>query len=117
MILIYSPTNNKTKIKEMITTLEERLYIFFIEHGDGIEIINERNQKMLRLIIDNTKPILFYVDSIKEMDMSPTVISELVLYLLKSNCEFQSESDNIYFTKDDINKIYPTIFDIFKDNS
>ena len=88
--------------------------MFFCEIGDGIEIITESNQKVLRDMILHYKPILFWIDSIKELNMSPTMISELIIFVLSHNCTFQSQIDNIYWESSDIDTIYPKIFELYK---
>lgn len=91
--------------------------MFFCEVDNGIEIITESNQKILRDTINHNKPILFWVNSIIGLNMSQTIISELIIFLLRQNCIFQSESDNIYLESKDIDKVYPTVFDTFKNKS
>jgi len=91
--------------------------MFFTEVGDGIEIITETNQKILREIIINYKPILFYMDSLIESKISPTVLSELIIFILKHNCIFQSQKDNIYWESSDIDTVYPNIFELFREKN
>jgi len=88
--------------------------MFFCEVDNGIEIITETNQKALREIILHYKPSLFWIDSIKDLNVSETVLSELLIFLLKKNCAFQSESDNIYWDSKDIDTIYPKVFEIYR---
>lgn len=114
MILIYSPYSlEQEKIDNIIEMLTKRLSVFFVE-SDYFIYSTETNQKLLRELILNNNIKLVYVDSIKELGLSPTVISELIIFLLKNNIDFKSEIDNIYFSKDKIDTIYPTIFEIFK---
>lgn len=94
--------------------MNERYLMFFCEVDDGIEIITETNQKALRETILHYKPSLFWIDSIKDLQISATVLSELVIFLLKHNCVFQSESDNIYWDSKDIDTIYPKVFEIYR---
>lgn len=77
---------------------------------------SETNQKLLREIIINHKVFLFYT-SIKQMGFTPTQISELIIFLLKNGCEFQSELENLYFKKSDLDTIYPKIFVTFRDKT
>jgi hypothetical protein len=88
--------------------------MFFTEVENGIEIITETNQKILRDIINHHKPILFYMDSLIDSNLSPTVLSELIIFILKQNCIFQSEKDNIYWESSDIDTVYPNIFELFR---
>ena len=88
--------------------------MFFTEVGDGIEIITETNQKILRDTIINHKPILFYMDSLIESNISPTILCELIIFILKQNCIFQSETDNIYWESSDIDTVYPNVFELFR---
>lgn len=114
MILCYTPSNIDSKeIERRVKLLTDRLMIFFIEEDD-IEIINESNQKVLRDMITLYKPIMFYVDSLKEMDMSQTQICELILFIIKHNCVFQSEKDSLFFESKDIDKVYLMVYDTFK---
>ena len=115
MILCYIPhyidDDKLASIKQM---MNERYLMFFCEVGDGIEIISETNQKALRETILHYNPSLFWIDSIKDLQMSATVLSELVIFLIKHNCVFQSESDNIYWDLNDIDIIYPKVFEIYR---
>lgn len=95
--------------------MNDRYMMFFCEIGDGIEIITESNQKILRDSILHYKPILFWIDSIKDLNMSATIISELIIFILKQNCIFQSQRDNIYWNSSDIDTVYPNIFELFRD--
>lgn len=88
--------------------------MFFCEVDNGIEIITEANQKVLRNIVLHYKPVLFWVNSIKDLQISATVLCELIIFLLKNNCAFQSEKDNIYWETSDIDTVYPKIFEILK---
>lgn len=115
MILCYIPNQiEDDKLQSIKNLLNDRYMMFFCEVGDGIEIISESNQKILRDIITQYKPILFFMDSIIDSNLSATVISELVIFLLNHNCIFQSQKENIYFESSDINNVYSKIFEIFK---
>lgn len=114
MIVIYSPIIfDDDKINSKINQLKDRLSIFFVDDNDFI-YTTETNQKLLRELIINHQPNLFFTDSLKDIKFTPTEICELIIFLLKNNCDFQSESDNIYFTKKDIDIIYPNIFEYFR---
>lgn len=115
MIFCYIPNQIDDKKLSLIKSLlNERYLMFFCEVDDGIEIINEKNQKVLREIVLHFKPILFWVHSIKELQMSATVLSELIIFLLKHNCIFQSEQDDFYWKDKDIHTVYPKIFELLK---
>lgn len=115
MIFCYIPNQIDDKKLSLIKSLlNERYLMFFCEVDAGIEIINEKNQKVLREIVLHFKPILFWVHSIKELQMSATILSELIIFLLKHNCIFQSEQDNFYWKDKDIHTVYPKIFELLK---
>ena len=115
MIFCYIPNQiEEDKLSSIKSLLNDRYQMFFTEVGDGIEIITETNQKILRDTIINHKPILFYMDSLKDSTLSPTILSELIIFILKQNCIFQSEKDNIYWESSDIDTVYPNIFELFR---
>ena len=115
MILCYIPNHiEDDKLQLIKSLLNDRYMMFFCEIDNGIEIISESNQKILRDTILHNKPLLFWVDSIKGLNMSQTIVSELIIFLLRHNCIFQSESDNIYLESKDIDKVYPLVYDTFK---
>lgn len=102
MILIYSQLPfNKKEIHKQIDLIKNRLSAFFIE-DDFFLFSTEFNQKLLRELIINHKITIFYTNSIKQMEFSPTEICELIIFLLKNNCSFQSELDNLFFKEDNI---------------
>ena len=114
MILIYSQLPfNKKEIHKQIDLIRNRLSAFFIDDNFFL-FSTESNQKLLRELIINHKISMFYTNSIKQMEFSPTEICELIIFLLKNNCSFQSEQDNLFFKEDNIDIVYPTIFDLFK---
>lgn len=114
MILIYSQLPfNKKEIHKQIDLLKDRLFAFFIDDNFFL-FSTESNQKLLRELIINHKITLFYTNSINQMKFTPTEICELIIFLLKNNCSFQSELDNLFFKEDNIDIVYPTIFEIFK---
>mgnify|MGYP003609838446 CR=1 FL=1 len=85
MVLIYSPLPlNNQKIDKTIEILKDRFSILFLEIGDFI-FSTETNQKLLRDSILNNHIILVYIDSIKDLGLSPTIISELIIFLLNPN--------------------------------
>lgn len=114
MILIYSQLPfNKKEIHKQIDLLKDRLFVFFIDDNFFL-FSTESNQKLLRELIINHEISLFYTNSINQMKFTPTEVCELIIFLLKNNCSFQSELDNLFFTNDNIDIVYPTIFDLFK---
>ena len=114
MILIYpSSPIDKNKVDNTIQILKDRLSVFFIDDGD-FSFSTEKNQYFLKKLILTYKVFLFYTFSIKEMGFSPTEISELITFLLKNGCDFQSESDNLYLSIDKIDIVYPTVFEIIR---
>lgn len=117
MILIYSPFPlNENQIHNQMELFKDKLSMFFVDDNSFI-YSSETNQKLLREIIINHKVFLFYTHSIKQMGFTPTQISELIIFLLKNGCEFQSELENLYFKKSDLDTIYPKIFEIFRDKT
>jgi hypothetical protein len=114
MILIYPPSPiDQNKINNTIETLKDRLSPFF--NDDDFIFSTETNKKLLRDVLTTYKVFLFYTYSIKEIGLSPTEISEIIIFLLNNECEFQSESDDLYLTKDQIDIVYPTVFEIVKE--
>lgn len=114
MILCYIPNLIDTKeIDRRVDLLLYKFDIFFIE-DDDIIISTETNQKLLRVIIIHYKPILFWINSIKELEITPTEICELIIFLLKNGCDFHSELDNLYFEKGKIDTVYPKVFEVVK---
>jgi len=57
------------------------------------------------------------MDSLIESKISPTVLSELIIFILKHNCIFQSQKDNIYWESSDIDTVYPNIFELFREKN
>ena len=119
MILVYSAFPfNYAKIQKAVDIIKDRFSIFFID-DNNILFSTQTSQKHLRDLIKNNPLFLFYTKSVKDMNMSRTQTAEIILFIIKNanggkGCDFQSELDNIYFTKNDIDIVYPTIFEIFK---
>lgn len=114
MILCYIPTSiDEKEIDRRVDLLLYKYDIFFIE-DDDIITSTETNQKLLRVIIIHYKPILFWINSLKEIPFTPTEICELIIFILKNGCSFHSEEDNLYFEKGEIELVYPSIFEIFR---
>jgi hypothetical protein len=117
MILIYSQNPiNKDEIDNTINQLKDKLSLFFVDDDDFI-FSTETNHKLLRELIINHNVNLFHIHSIKQIGFSPTEICELIIFLLKNGIYFQSELDNLYLSEDNIDTVYPTIFEIFRDKS
>lgn len=96
--------------------ITERFTMFFLEQNNGIEFIHETNTKALYTIITNSKNLeLFWIYSINEYSDSPTSIAELIITCIRRGIVFQAEQEDLYFDKtDQIQEVYPKIFDIFK---
>ena len=95
--------------------------MFFVDDENFI-YSSETNQKLLRDSILNYSVCLFYCHSIKDIVMSPTELSELIIFLLKNGnngigADVQFELEDIYFTTKDIDTVYPQIFEVFRDKS
>ena len=117
MILIYSQNPIiKDEIDNTLNQLKDKLSVFFVDDDDFI-FSTETNHKLLRESIINHNVNLFYIHSIKQIGFSPTEICELIIFLLKNGIYFQSELDNLYLSEDNIDTVYPTIFEIFRDKS
>jgi len=116
MILCYIPTSIDDKeIDRRVDLLLYKYDIFFIE-DDDILISTETNQKLLRVTIIHYKPILFWINSIEELQITPTEICELIIFILKNRCSFHSEMDGLYFEKGEIDTVYPQIFEVFRNS-
>ncbi|MCX6076452.1 MAG: hypothetical protein NTW78_06135 [Campylobacterales bacterium] len=116
MILSYMDSDRNTiRYQRWESYLSEIFGIFFCEMDRDIKIITEKNPTTLRDIITLYKPTLFIVDSLKVFShLSPTVISELILFLIKNKIPFQSDEESIYFNENNILSVYPTVFEIFR---
>lgn len=119
MVLVYSPSIiSANEIQKAVDIIKDRFSIFFID-DNNILFSTQTSQKHLRDLIKNNPLFLFYTKSVKDMNMTRTQTAEIILFLLTNansgkGCDFQSELDNIYFTKNDIDIVYSTIFEIFK---
>ena len=114
MILCYNPPNiSDTDKQKRIDYLLDKYMMFFIE-VDDIIISTETNQKLLRLIIKESDIILFWMDSLNDISLTPTEISELIIYCISNGIDFHSQSDDLYFTSTNIDTVYPTIFEYYR---
>lgn len=118
MILCYNPTTiDETEIDRRVGLLLYKYDIFFIE-DDDIYVSTENNQQILRIVLKQLDIKLFWVYSLKELPFTPTQISELIIYGIRSDIAFHSEIGDIYFSKmDDLDFVYPTVFEVFRDKS
>ena len=106
---------NTIRYQQWESYLSNTFGVFFCEMDRDIKIITEKNPTTLREIIMFYKPTLFIVESLKVFShLSPTVISELIIFLIKNNIPFQSDDDFIYFNEDNILNVYPKVFETFR---
>jgi len=114
MIISYINADlNSLEYKQRVDSLSHLCDIFFVEI-DSIKIITERNHIVIRDLVAFYEPTLFTIDSIKDFPFSPTQIAELIMFILKHNCNFQSKGESISFEKKHIIDVYPKVFELFK---
>jgi hypothetical protein len=117
MILIYSSPSNRKQIDNTIEMLKDKLSLFSIGDFNDFIYTTETNDKLLRDIIPNYNISLFYtINPINEMGFSLTELISFIIYLLKNNCNFQSVSDDLYLSIDNIDNVVITITDIITSN-
>jgi hypothetical protein len=117
MILCYLPQNTSDDEKhQRIDYLIDKYEMFFLSEEDIITS-TETNQKSLRLILKKSHISLFWIKSLEEIPFTPTQISELILFCIGNGIDFQSQIDNFYFTNGDIELVYPSIFEKFRNKS
>ena len=117
MILCYLPLNlSDTEKQKRIDFLVDKYQMFFLSEEDIITS-TETNQKSLRLILKKSHISLFWIKSLEEIPFTPTQISELILFCIGNGIEFFSEDDGLYFTNGDIELVYPSIFEKFRNKS
>lgn len=118
MIISYIDTDlGSLKYQQRVDSLNYLCDIFFTEIGRDIKIITERDHVIIRDLITFYKPNLFMIDSVKDFPFSPTQIAELIMFILKNNCDFQSKVESISFEKKHITSVYPTVFKYFRQSS
>ena len=118
MIISYINTEiNSIEYQQRVDSLSEICEMFFTEIDKDIKIITERNPIIIRDLIIYYKPIFFFIDSIKDFPFSPTLISELIIFILNHNCIFESKDESISFDKNNIVDVYPKIFSYYKRES
>ena len=115
MIISYIDTDiNSPKYQKRVESLNHLCNIFFAEIDRDIKIITERNHIIIRDLVTYYKPTIFMIDSIKDFPFSPTQIAELIIFILKHNCNFQSKAESISFEKKHITGVYPKVFELLK---
>ena len=115
MILSYlNADTNSLQYQKRVDSFSDICDIFFVEIERDIKIITERNPTVLRDIISLYKPKYFLVNSISDFPFSPTQISEVIMFILRQDCLFESEEESISWDKDNIESVYPKVFELFK---
>jgi hypothetical protein len=113
MILIYSsPPLDKIQVDNQINILKDRLSPFFINEDDFL-YSTESNLNLLREVILHHKVYLFFTESISMMGFSPMELSELITFMLKNQCIFRSEMDNLSFSYDDVDKVNSIVSEVY----
>lgn len=79
-----------------------------------IHTITERNPRIIIDLIKHYNAMQFITYSIEEFDVSPTMICELILSMIKLDCIFTSYRESFYFDKNNALEVYPKIFEIFR---
>ena len=113
MIIIYlNPNQSKKQYDEK---LNEMLYLIEAYHFGDVTVVTDKSLHVIRDIVSLYKPYQFSVHSVHEFDSSPTMVSELILYMVnKLDITFTSIDDKLYFDQDNILEIYPKVFEQFK---
>jgi len=115
MILSYlNADTNSLQYQKRVDSFSDICDIFFVEIERDIKIITERNPTVLRDIISLYKPKYFLVNSIRDFPFSPTQISEVIMFILRQDCLFESEEESISWDKDNIESVYPKVFELLK---
>ena len=115
MIISYINTEiNSIEYQQRVDSFSDICEMFFTEIDKDIKIITERNPIIIRDMITHYKPIFFFIDSIKDFPFSPTLISELIIFILNHNCIFESKDESISYDKNNIVDVYPKVFEIFR---
>ena len=116
MILIYETLPiDKDRIDESVNRLVDRYSPFFIDEG-SITFTTETNSKLLVEVVNKYNVFLFYTNSLegmKKMGFSLKEIGELIMQLLKNECSFHSETDELFFdVEDDSDKVFRSLEEI-----
>jgi len=115
MIISYVNTNvGSDQYNKQLEFFNEISKYFFVDIDKDFKIITERNPIIIKDLILYYKPLLFTIDSIKDFPFSPTEISELIIFMLKRNCNFQSYKESIDYNKNNIDSVYDTVLKCFK---
>ncbi|WP_457747550.1 hypothetical protein [Sulfurimonas sp.] len=118
MIISYIDTDlDSFNYQQRVDSLNHLCDIFFVEIERDIKIITERNPIIIRDLVTFYEPTMFMIDSIKDFPFSPTQIAELIMFMLKHNCNFQSKVESISFEEKHIISVYPTVFKYFRQSS
>ena len=113
MIIIYlNPNQSKKEYDEKLHKMLDRIEAY---HFGDVTIITDKNLHVVRDMLQFYKPYQFLVHSVHEFDSSPTIVSELILYMVtKLDITLTSTDDELYFDQDNILDIYPQVFEQFK---
>ena len=115
MIISYINNNiDSIEYQQRVNSFSKICSIFFTEIDKDIKIVTERNPIVLRDLITYYKPSVLMIDSIKDFPFSPTLISELIIFILNNNCRFKSKRESIDYNKDNILDVYEKIFSYYK---
>jgi len=116
MILIYAihPLDNDEKDKQR-NQLMDRLSPFFINDDDFL-FSTETNLHLLKELIQTHKVFLFYTESISMMGLSYKDLMDLITLLLKNQCCFRSESDNVSIGGDDRDRVHSMLSEWFDES-
>jgi len=115
MIICYINADlDSLEYKQREESLQVLFGIFLMEIDIDIVIITERNPTVIRGILTHYQAEIFMINSIKDFPFSPTQISELILFMLKNGCVFQTNEESICFKKENIKDVYPRVFQYFR---
>ena len=115
MIISYINADlDSLEYKQREESLQVLSGIFLMEIDKDIIIITERNPVVIRGIFTHYRTEIFMINSIKDFPFSPTQISELILFMLKNGCVFQTNEESIYFKEENIKDVYPRVFQYFR---
>lgn len=115
MIISYVNTNvGSDQYNKQLEFFDEISKYFFVDIDKDFKIVTERNPIIIKDLILYYKPLLFITNSIKDFPFSPTEISELIIFMLKRNCTFQSYAESIDYKQNNIDSVYDTVLKCFK---
>lgn len=104
-----NPSSEEYKYKET----QLRNWVDWYHFGE-IKILTERSSSVLVELIQIYKPYQFLTYSIKEFDMSPTMICQIIFQIISEDCVFTSLNEKLYFDKNNVLEVYPKVFEIFR---